>query len=755
MAENTSRILPNSRHNVYASSFPLPISSMTSSHFIHHLCNDEDLVPNSNEFDKHLKEEPHLNGTHSVGNTHHFIAPSTSFQAPDFPSSDGNLKMEEDIVQLEDMNPHSKYQTEYPASVRNRTSLTDSKIDLDSKSTCLTDEDTMDEKLDPLPLPPSCPSTNRHRTKLHSIQDILSNDPGDPMDLEEDICSPERTFYDPNFDPVSHYPPSTHEAEDLLIAAHALNGLKSGFIQESYDVKDPSKLSSLANEEISPNDRFISRVASIPIVNSGIRSLSHFYEQTKAHSQVVQYSAEVLEKNLKPISEMAGKYLSVPMREVDSFACRQLDRLESCYPSFRSADTIAPMLHDHPSPASPSVGSWQETSISVVPDSPSSSFYAASTSSKKSSFTTDDTLSSEPQPPTYEPHTSSYKSKWQQVTAGAVAAAGAGAAVVSEESMKNLRYCLEWLQFASQEIEQQIQKLRHITLSSVYPMTHSMGLIHQRDWLPDLNTIRKSIAETLRKVVDVVGRYASAFLNNDARNNVRSFILSLPARWASLNADPADSEKGEAQRVMAFASDTASILSSMQDIFSQALATAEQWLGTLQSVPFVNSIVHPALRAYNKSFASSSPLSAQSPPPPLPATTSLMTPSPSQFSSSSTSPSMFPMITSPMLSNDMSCMSIQTPVDGSHMHMRKRQCHLSPPPTPAEYLEPSLSLDPNAVASSSSSFPAKPLQRESKNAMKRRKRQELDITHERCTARFPWGDVSADQAVVSESAREE
>lgn len=719
MAENSSRVSPNSRHDVYTSpSFPLPISTATTSHLIHNLCNDKDLVPNSNEFGQHLDGENHLNGASSVRNTRYFNVPSTSFQAPVLPSLDVNQKMEEEVVHLEDMNPHSKYHAEYPPSVRDRTSLTDSKMDLDSKSTCLTDEETMDEKLDPPPLPPPCPSSHRHRTKLHSIHDILSNDPSDPMDLEDEICSPEHTFYDPNYDPLTHYPPSTHEAEDLLIAAHALNGLKSGFIQEPYDGKDPSKLPMSSNGDMPQTDRFISRVASIPIVNSGIRSLSHLYEQTKAHSQVVQYSAEVLEKNLKPISEMAGKYLSVPMREVDSFACRQLDRLESCCPSFRSSDTIAPMLHDHPSPASPSVGSWQETSISVVPDSPSSSFYAASTSSKKSSFTTDDTLTSDSQPTAYESHTSSYKSKWQQVTAGAVAAAGAGAAVVSEESMKSLRYCLEWLQYASQEIEQQIQKLRHLTLSSVYPMTNTMGLTHQRDWLPDLNTIRKNIAETLRKVVDVVGRYASAFLNNDARNNVRSFILSLPARWASLNADPADSEKGEAQRVMAFASDTASILSSMQDIFSQALATAEQWLGTLQSVPFVNSLVHPALRAYNKSFASSSSFSAPSPPPPPPP------PSSSTSTSSSTSPSMFPMIASPMLSNDMANMSLQTSVDGSHVHLRKRQCQLSSPPTPVEYLEPTIPIDPTITAASS--FQAKPVRRESKNTPKRRKRQDLD-----------------------------
>lgn len=38
------------------------------------------------------------------------------------------------------------------------------------------------------------------------------------------------------------------------------------------------------------------------------------------------------------------------------------------------------------------------------------------------------------------------KSKWQQIVMHAGSAAGTTAAVVSEESMKCLRYCLHWLE---------------------------------------------------------------------------------------------------------------------------------------------------------------------------------------------------------------------------------------------------------------------------------------------------------------------
>lgn len=39
--------------------------------------------------------------------------------------------------------------------------------------------------------------------------------------------------------------------------------------------------------------------------------------------------------------------------------------------------------------------------------------------------------------------------------------------------------------------------------------------------------------ETVRRVVDVVGRYAGAYLPGEARQNVRGFILSLPGKWVN------------------------------------------------------------------------------------------------------------------------------------------------------------------------------------------------------------------------------
>lgn len=42
--------------------------------------------------------------------------------------------------------------------------------------------------------------------------------------------------------------------------------------------------------------------------------------------------------------------------------------------------------------------------------------------------------------------------------------------------------------------------------------------------------VKREIVETLRSVVDMLGRYAGYCLSIDARQTVRTFILDLPSR---------------------------------------------------------------------------------------------------------------------------------------------------------------------------------------------------------------------------------
>lgn len=125
-------------------------------------------------------------------------------------------------------------------------------------------------------------------------------------------------------------------------------------------------------------------------------------------------------------------------------------------------------------------------------------------------------------------------SRWGSMLVEAGATAGGLSAAMSEESMKSLKYCLQWLHYATTHIEHHITilrdlivKLNHGELELTSPAAQNLG------------QIKTDVITTIRSVVDVVGKYAGGALPEPARNSVKAFILSLPARWATVNRAPA------------------------------------------------------------------------------------------------------------------------------------------------------------------------------------------------------------------------
>jgi hypothetical protein len=50
-----------------------------------------------------------------------------------------------------------------------------------------------------------------------------------------------------------------------------------------------------------------------------------------------------------------------------------------------------------------------------------------------------------------------------------------------------------------------------------------------------ISSVKREIVETIRRVVDMLGKYSSQYLPMDAKQNVRSFILNLPNRLVLYN----------------------------------------------------------------------------------------------------------------------------------------------------------------------------------------------------------------------------
>lgn len=112
-----------------------------------------------------------------------------------------------------------------------------------------------------------------------------------------------------------------------------------------------------------------------------------------------------------------------------------------------------------------------------------------------------------------------------------------------------------------------------------------------------LAQIKKEIVDTLRKVVDVISKYAGSGLPEQAKVAVRGFILALPTRWAILNSSttaspaaspalrPVDSHVQETSvKLLNFGAESVEMIQSVSHVFSDTIDRAELWLSRLRVV---------------------------------------------------------------------------------------------------------------------------------------------------------------------------
>ncbi|KAI0917922.1 hypothetical protein AcV5_002733 [Taiwanofungus camphoratus] len=315
---------------------------------------------------------------------------------------------------------------------------------------------------------------------------------------------------------------------------------------------------------------FVSRVTNFPIVHTAIRA----YEQGKASSRVVKYGAEMMESSVKTISRPVIERL--PVGQLDEFACRQLDRLENYtrrtpsqdrdrgrststeydWNMGRSWDTRDVLMSRSASQSRPDGRDpWEGTSTSPLqtqmqsqgqaysrtptPRSqclPPRNYLQSSREHSPSTLQPTEPQTSPSTTPSQPENQVAQRSRWQAML---LEAGGIGAAV-SEESMRKLRFCLHWLQYATAHIDAQILVLRNC-IASLQPASSNSSTSLQppppptplsQQHLRTLTAAKRDVVDTLRQVVDVISRHAGGALPEPARGRVRQFILRLPRRWA-------------------------------------------------------------------------------------------------------------------------------------------------------------------------------------------------------------------------------
>ncbi|KAK9370942.1 transcription factor Opi1 [Lipomyces kononenkoae] len=178
---------------------------------------------------------------------------------------------------------------------------------------------------------------------------------------------------------------------------------------------------------------------------------------------------------------------------------------------------------------------------------------------------------------------------------------------MSDESLKSLRYCLQWLKYANshltkavetlqvlleeqQQRSQQSLPLAQSTDASSNPSTSQQQQQQRRSQLlAKVAATKADIVATIKKVVGVVSTYAGAALPEPARSHVRGYLLILPSRWAQASSALQDSrrnatdrhdescEREHANRVIVLASEALQMLGGVMHVVGDTLDRAEGW----------------------------------------------------------------------------------------------------------------------------------------------------------------------------------
>jgi hypothetical protein len=179
---------------------------------------------------------------------------------------------------------------------------------------------------------------------------------------------------------------------------------------------------------------------------------------------------------------------------------------------------------------------------------------------------------------------------------------------MSEESLRSLKYCLNWLRWANEHIGKVIDALKAVleqfegqTISDTNGVltngdnkdgTPNGQLIVRSD--ADRSKMHAKIAElksdvlkTLKNVVDVVSKYAGGALPENARLLVRRHLTSLPQRFrlASTSRTPngqvaanGDGEVTEgARKVMVLAREGLDMMAQVSGVLDGTIVSAEEW----------------------------------------------------------------------------------------------------------------------------------------------------------------------------------
>ncbi|KAF5562586.1 Clock-controlled 8 [Fusarium phyllophilum] len=391
---------------------------------------------------------------------------------------------------------------------------------------------------------------------------------------------------------------------DVRLAAEALGDLRADFISSpphrnsSLPVSPPtSGLQSNQPQSPQPEPLLSLLTTTHPLLASTIEGATSAYGGAKNFSPRFRSGAEYVEGYLTPIANTVGSvgrvtgveggvrwFLGAGRRQNSSTSDletgnskkrRKTDEDEAVSNKRFESEGMQQMSDDQmdtaPSPSSKTMSRRMSTTSTV-------DTLPAYDELRSPAYTETDSNSPRPSRPN-----SAWQSRLITSTSGLSVA-------MSQESLRSLKYCLQWLRWANDHIARVISALK--TTLDEYEKVPDGQAGEQAD--PEsrsqlaarISNLKGDVLRTLREAINTVSKYAGGALPENARILVRRHLTSLPQRFrvatmTDRNAGQQDNETAlteGAHKVLVLAKEGLDMVVQVSGVVDGTIVSAEQWL---------------------------------------------------------------------------------------------------------------------------------------------------------------------------------
>ncbi|RVD80494.1 uncharacterized protein DFL_008391 [Arthrobotrys flagrans] len=375
---------------------------------------------------------------------------------------------------------------------------------------------------------------------------------------------------------------------DVRMAAEALGDLRADFVSSPKSVPNSPPQKNEKREERKESMMEMIQGQNT-FLGTAVRAGRSVYKGGKRYSPRFKYGAEIVERAAAPMTSVVS--YAARTTGVESVLRRNLEarRLSSSGTSSQSSPS-----HSQPSSLTGShVTKRRKTAFEEGHNGSGGAMEVDSTSSSTGERDGRDNEL------THKPATDVVSLNWQRRLM--LSTAGVGVAL-SEESLKSLKYCLAWLRWANDHLDKVIMALRGVIREYDSDKSRANGTSGKDGGTDEgddersaqlqnkIETLRKDVIGTLKRVVDVVSTYAGGALPENARVVVKACITNLPRRWALAakddNAGANASGNNMAvvvrreeagKRVLVLAREGLEMLHQVSAIVQLTLERAEEW----------------------------------------------------------------------------------------------------------------------------------------------------------------------------------